>query len=389
MRLTLITPGFAADAADDCIPAVRALAAELARRHRVDVLALRYPTAAREYELDGVRVTALGGDRSFGVRRALLLARAGRWLRRRARSGGIDLVHALWADEPGWLAVALDERLGVPALVSLLGGELARLPAIGYGHQLHRVPRWLVSRTLRRTRALTVGSPWLGERLEDWRRRSNGAGGSPARLAPLGVDSSRFRPGSAPDGDRLEPRGAPNLLSVGSLTPVKAQATMLRALAAAARELPDARLHLVGEGPERAPLEALAAALGIAARVHFHGALPHVALPALYRSADLCLLTSLWESQSMVALEAAACGRATLGSAVGLLPELEPSEALVAPGDAAALGERLARFGAEPERWRRWGEQARARALPRFELARAVADFERAYAEAIAARRAT
>ena len=380
MRLILITPGFSADRNDDCIPALRTLVRGLARRHQVTVLALRYPGRARDYPLDGAQVTALGGGGALGWRRWTLLGRAWRWLRGRAASGEVDLVHGLWADEPGFLATSLERRYGVPALVSLLGGELARLPEVGYGHQLYRAPRWLVARSLRRAHLLTVGSPWLLERLAA-NRRPSGRHRAPARLAPLGVDTDRFRPeGGERKPDLLAP-GAPAILSVGSLTPVKGHADLLAAFARASAALPRATLHLVGEGPLRAALETRATELGVGARVRFHGPRAQELLPDLYRSADFCALASRWESQSMVALEAAASGRVTVGSAVGLLPELAPQEGLAAPGDVDGLARALARAGAATETWVRWGERARALAVPRYAVEETVAGFEAAYAE--------
>lgn len=380
MRLILITPGYAADADDDCIPALRTLVRALVRRHEVSILALRYPGEARRYELDGASVTALGGGVGFGWRRLWLLARAGRWLRARAASGRVDLVHGLWADEPGFLATVLQRGAGVPALVSLLGGELARLPEIGYGHQLHRAPRWLVARSLRSSATITVGSAWLADRLKEHEAPKLR---SPAPLVtPLGIDPEAFAPVAAAVGTHPAGELAPRFLSVASLTPVKAHDDLLAAFARLTGTLPRATLDLVGDGPLRASLEARATELGIASRVRFHGARRHERMIDLYHAADLCVLASRWESQSMVAVEAAAVGRATVGSAVGMLPELAPRELLAAPGDVDGLARVLARAGAEAQSWAAWGERARAAALPRCSAATAVERFEAAYAAA-------
>jgi glycosyltransferase involved in cell wall biosynthesis len=108
---------------------------------------------------------------------------------------------------------------------------------------------------------------------------------------------------------------------------------------------------VVGEGPERGSLEALAARLGIADRVTFLGALDREALAAEYRSAGLFVLPSLREGFGVVLLEALASGTPVVATASGG-PQgiVGPSEGeLAEPGDAdslaGAIGRALDRIG--------------------------------------------
>lgn len=71
--------------------------------------------------------------------------------------------------------------------------------------------------------------------------------------------------------------------------------------------------------------------------VHFHGAISHERMPDFYRLGDLFVLSSLYESQSVAILEAAACGLPAVGTAVGLLPELLPESLLANPRDEEEL----------------------------------------------------
>ena len=71
--------------------------------------------------------------------------------------------------------------------------------------------------------------------------------------------------------------------------------------------------------------------------VTFHGAVRHEMLPAWYHAADLCVLSSRHEGQELVTLEAAACRRATVGTAVGILPDLMPPQYVARPGNAERL----------------------------------------------------
>jgi glycosyltransferase involved in cell wall biosynthesis len=360
VRLALVTPGFSRDDHDWCIPALAHLVRALSRRHQVEVLALRYPPRPGTTRAFGADVHALGFSGARGLRRLTVLARGRAALLRAARPRPFDLVHGLWADEPGWLAVSVARSLRVPAVVSLLGGELVRLPEIGYGGGLSPVNRWLIRRALAAATVVTVGSRFM----EHLATRHAPAGR--LRLAPLGVDTSMFRPDAASPPGLLD--GSPRLLSVGSLARVKDHGTLLRAFARISDNLPGGRLHLAGDGPVRAELDVLASRLGVADRVRFHGEVAHDRLPAYYRAADVCVTSSRFESQGMVFLEAALCGRPTVGTAVGLLPELVPPDLVVPVADDAALARVLAALAKDPSRCAAAGDAARRTAMQSFSL---------------------
>ncbi|HET7037503.1 MAG TPA: glycosyltransferase, partial [Thermomicrobiaceae bacterium] len=311
-------------------------------------------------------VHPLGGGVTRQAGRALLLARALAALAAEHRRGAFDLLHAFWADEPGALAVTAGALLGVPALVSLAGGELAGFPEIGYGGRLHRTSRRLTRIALHRAAAVTAGSAYLRELAAPLAGR--------VELLPLGVDTGLFGAeegkrggqarGPAPTGNvcewapRSPGRGGPpwppshgrdatdedeaiHVLQVASLVAVKQPGLLLAAFARALEACPALRLHLVGEGPLEGTLRAQAEQLGIAGQICWHGAVPHEQLPAYYRAADFCVLASRHEAQGMVVLEAAAAGRVTVGTRVGIVPELAPDYS-VAVDDVAGLAAAMA-----------------------------------------------
>lgn len=334
-RVALVTPGFSADADDWCIPALLDLVRALARADDVTVFTLRYPHHRRPYALDGARAVPFGAAQARGLGRALLWLRAGARLRREVRAGRFDVVHALWAHEPGALASWACRGTRTPLVLSLMGGELVALRDVGYGGMLGALNRRLARAALRHASAVTIGSETL---------RAHAPAGFDAaswHRWPLGVALERFHP-AAPPGDAPRLDGRPCLLSVASLVPVKDHATLLTAFARLVVDHPDARLHLVGDGPQ-APLGALAARLGLAGRVRFHGALRHERLPGVYRQADLCIVASRFESQCLAALEAGACGTPLGGTRVGVLPEIVDASYLAQPGDVAELATCLER----------------------------------------------
>lgn len=163
-----------------------------------------------------------------------------------------------------------------------------------------------------------------------------------ARVIPLGIDPSRFRPDAAAPGRAGEPSRVV-VGYAGRLVPEKGLGVLLDALAL------DERLHLriAGAGPMEAELRAHAAAGGLATRIEFLGPLGTDELPGFYRSLDVLALPSLpisnWTEQfGRVAVEAMACGVPVVSSDAGALPEVVGGAGLVVPtADAAALAAAL------------------------------------------------
>ena len=304
-----------------------------------------------------------------------LLARGLAAMRQAHRQAPFDVLHGLWADEPGFLAVSAGRLLGVPAVVSLLGGELVALPEIGYGGQLSRLNRWLAGQALRRAQVVTVGSELLRKIAAPYVGRGRLA------VQPLGVDTQLFCrgvSGRVPE-SVLSLAGEFKLLHVASLVPIKDQVTLLRSVALVAKQRPGVHLHMLGDGPLRVPLAAEVQALNLSEHVTFHGDVPHERLPDFYRAADLFLLSSRYESQSLVVLEASACGCPAAGTAVGILPELLLSEYLAPVGDSAALAAAIGRLLERPQRLAEAGLAAYHLANSRYSLSQTATAFETLY----------
>ncbi len=370
MRVGLITPGFSASEEDWCIPALLDLVRELAAQDDVTVFSLRYPHTRERYGVYGAAVHPFGGAQRRGLARLPLLMRALVRILRENWRQRFDVLHALWAHEPGFVAALAGRLTRTPVVVSILGGELVDLAEIDYGGQRSTINRWLIRRALLGAGRVTVGSELL-ERIA----ARHVASEKLIRL-PLGVDRKRFSPEPL-TGRRPYPGDAATLLHVASLSRVKDQATLLRAFAIVAERLPAARLHVVGDGELRRELTRLASELGVEGRIEWHGAVRHERLADFYRRADLFVLSSRFESQGMVALEAAACGCPVVGTEVGILPELGGGR-LARPGDVEGLGEIMLSVLQDPGK-RAAIVAAQGEVLDGFDLDRTVGDLRRTY----------
>lgn len=171
---------------------------------------------------------------------------------------------------------------------------------------------------------------------------------------------------------------------VAALRPEKDHETFLRAAALVAEADTRARFLVVGDGPPRPALEALAQQLGIGDRVLFTGARNDVA--ALLAAMDVFVLSSYSDCFPMALLEAMAAARPAVCTAVGGVAEMLEDGVtgyLVPPKDPAALAQRLSELLGDDGARRGFGAAARARVEAEFTLARSVEEAQRRIEELV------
>jgi glycosyltransferase involved in cell wall biosynthesis len=373
VRLAIVVPGGVdRSGTERVIPALLWLIERLAARHETHVFALAQEPEPADWTLCGAAVHNLGFAARARWPGEALFAAARRLRSGLSAHGPFHVVHAFWANNPGFLATRAARTLGISSVVSLAGGELAALPDIGYGGQLHFRERLKTAAALRRAGRVTAASTPMLEAAR--------AHGADAALVPLGVPRESFA-------EPVPRDGSLRLLLVGSLNRVKDVPTALRALRRVVDELPAAHLDVVGEDVLAGEVPRAAFVLGLAGHVTFHGFLPADALLPFYRRADLLVHSSRHEAGPLVVLEAAACRVPTVGTATGHVREMAPAAAWAVPvGDDAALAEGILALLADAPRRRAMGNAARAWAEARDADATA-ASFERIYAEACGAPR--
>jgi glycosyltransferase involved in cell wall biosynthesis len=207
-----------------------------------------------------------------------------------------------------------------------------------------------------------------------------------ASVIPCGVDTDAFRPLPGPS----RSTGPARLLVIGRLVERKGVGDVIEALA----HLPGVELtvaggptpDLVDTDPEVLRLRALARRLGVEDRVWFLGSVGRAELPALTCSADVVVAVPWYEPFGIVPVEAMACGRPVVGSAVGgLLDTVVPGVTgeLVPPRRPDLLAPVLRRLLADPVRREAYGLAGRARAVEIYQWRQVVAATEDVYRSSV------
>ncbi len=326
---------------------------ELARgaleaEHSVAVVALVKVHDYREAAYRGIPAQFLiePGDYRWpaGIRR---LARG---LRRRLGEIQPDVIQI---HTPNALLVAACAGLAMPTVVVVHGyGELDRS---GSRAAIRRsADRWAFRRLGRR--AVAVSRP-----LATIAARHFGCLEKEVRVIPNGIDLERF-----PFVDRQLP-DSPVISLVGTLGEVKRVDFALRAFAYLFERWPAPRLRVVGDGPERQRLEAMATELGLDGAVDFLGQRSDV--PEILADTHLFWQLSLSEGLPIAVLEAMATGLPVVASAVrGLREVVRDGETgyLVVQDDVEGVAVRSMRLLSSPREYQDLARQARIRVERRF-----------------------
>jgi len=247
----------------------------------VPVRRVRYASAQRE-TLAYRGTMADAAKTPAGALTALALGRAMRAAAREEMRDGADLIHAHW-----WIPGGLAAPPDAPLVITVHGTDAMLLDRVA-------VARVLARPLFRRARVVTAVSSRAGEIIT----RTTGRGVDAAHRQPMPVQTDRFVAG----------RGGHGLIVVARLTAQKRVDLAIAALAELRRMGPPRILTIVGDGPERPALEALARTLGIADAVHFRGAQPPATVAHLLARADLALFPAHHEGFGLAAAEALMCG---------------------------------------------------------------------------------
>jgi glycosyltransferase involved in cell wall biosynthesis len=256
-----------------------------------------------------------------------------------------QVVHAHWWFPSGVVGTWVAGLAHVPLVTTLHGTDVRLARTVG-------VAKPLFGHVLKHSAAVTTVSRWLKDETE-----SLVAGVHPT-VAPMPVATNLFHPGNSRDGQRL--------LFVGRLSAQKGVEHLLHALSAM-KTTP--ALDIVGDGPARASLEALAQELELGSRVRWHGQVPQTDLPRFYQGATALVVPSTDEGLGLVAVEALLCETPVVAFDSGGLRDVvqhDKTGLLVQSGDRSALANTLDQLLSSNGQGRDLGRAGRLYALSAF-----------------------
>lgn len=290
-------------------------------------------------------INKVGGAGGAIPRRLFTALSAARTLRKWLRANPVDILHA-HDSAPALVANLARRGLNIPLIVTYHGSEPERIAGFG--------------RIARGCDLVVTPSHKSAEDLA----RIGKVPAQKLKVIGLGVDPpsavsaeqvARLRRDLLGDGDRV-------ILTIVRLAHQKGIDILIDCAARLMQTHPGWRFVVAGDGPEEAPLHALAAARGVLANLRFIGRTsePHLHL----RAADLFLLTSRWEALPFTIVEAFQAGTPAVATACsGVVELIDDSVGRVAPiGDIAAICAAVEAVLADEPRRRAMGAAALARA---------------------------
>lgn len=264
---------------------------------------------------------------------------------------------------------------------SSLGARMAGATLVHVEHEYFSLRKNRPRRGLRLLARFCSRIVAVGEEIKTFLVNEVGLPSSKVTVIPNGVDLTHYTPWPRVVRSALGLQPRVRLIGhVGRLEPEKDQVSLLHAFRLVADTHPDARFVIIGDGSQRSELERLGKTLGIAGRVAFFGFRQDVAdfLPHL----DVFVLSSLNEGLPISMLEAMACARPVVATALGEIPRVicdGVNGVMVPPGNPAALARAITSVLQQPVWGRAMGVEARRLIEERFSLTRVIEQYQDLY----------
>ena len=283
--LIILIPGFPADEHDStCLPFPQAFVRNLKALNpslHIKVLAFQYPFFESVYKWHGVEVRAFNGRNRGGFRHWMLWNNIRRSLKKIFQEEKVIGILSFWMGETAWIAKYAAAKYNVRYFTWLMGQDAKK-------------NNRYVTITRVKSESLIALSDFLSdEYFRNYKIR-------PSNTILPGIDTRLFS--SAPGERKID------ILSVGSLIPLKQFDQVVTLVRELATTRPDIRAVICGDGPERRKLEQLIHDFHLGDQIELHGELDHATILSLMQDSKILVHPSSYEGFSTVCAEALYAG---------------------------------------------------------------------------------
>jgi len=247
------------------------------------------------------------------------------------------LIQGFWIMLQGIVAVVSGKLIHIPSVVTLPGGDITYVPDIHYGNFSNPMKRTFIAWCIRHASHIVILTQFQKSLMQQ-----KGMAREQMSIIPFGVDISRFQYRPQVFTKPLQ------LIYIGNLNRVKDPWTLLKTFQSLTKKCA-CKLTVIGSDVLDGKVQEFARELGVYDDIRWMGKLRHEDIPSLLSTADILLMTSLYEGQSVVVLEAFASGVIVVGTYVGMLADIGNDAVTVKPGDADGLTRKIEELIHHPE----------------------------------------
>jgi 1,2-diacylglycerol 3-alpha-glucosyltransferase len=298
-HILLLTPGFAANEADDsCIPAMQVYLKtfrKLYPDYKLSLIAFHYPFSNGFYEWNGIEVFPCNGRNKKWLTRLKTIKTAKSFFESIHKNQKVDLIHSFWLGECAQVGEELSRKNNIPHLNTLMGQDVRASNRFLRRHFLSAVPEVALCN-------------FHASEFEI------NAGRKPAAIIPWGIEEEKVE---------LNNERNIDILAAGSLIELKRYDLLMKAVAELKKDFSSLRVTIAGDGPLKNDLEKLADSLGVRDNIHFAGQISREEVLELMKRSKVFFHPSSFESFGFVFVEAQKYGMAIVSRSVGIAENSE------------------------------------------------------------------
>ena len=346
------------------------LGVELAKRgHEAHFITYERPFAIQDQDYENVHVHLVSVVEYPLFKYPPYTVALGSEMFRVTEQQDLDLIHVHYAIPHSTAALLAREITGKPYAVTLHGSDVTIL-----GSDRSYMP--VNTMSVEKADAITAVSKFIAVEA-----RENLGIKQDIKVIPNFVDSEKFAPAPCKEDEIRDGRDVV-ITHISNFRPVKRIQDLVYAMRIVTKEVPGARLVLVGNGPERHRIERLVDRLDLGRHVKFTGFRSDIS--NLLACTDVLVLCSETESTPLTLLEGMSSSLPVVATDVGGIPEIVEDGVngyLVPPKHPEAIAERILELNADPKLRRRLGGAARDTILERYTIDRIVGQYIDVYQE--------